>query len=165
MSVYIARNAKNKNFQNCTKCDNLTLGHSDYIRRREYAQGWLCTPSDKITNVVSKIQNIIYDIKNDLYQNHVKMYIKTLCLILIEFNDIGCHEHNRKLQIFLLDFCIRFFLHNYCKDVTTILNGKRPLEENDDNVQRRAMKIFKRSHKKKNLKGACSLIELKRYCY
>lgn len=153
ISGYFIRQSKKKVFKNCPSCNEslITNDQIEYIKYREYkGRRWLCNPHSNVILLISKMQDIINEIlKNDLYINNLKEMIKTVIMVLIDFNFLNCTVHRDKFYDFLINLVIRFLIFNYCKNLNRILIGKKPVDDDEDVMQRKAKIYFNKCFKRK----------------
>ncbi|CAK1588706.1 unnamed protein product [Parnassius mnemosyne] len=153
VSGYFLKKAKSKFFKNCSICntDFCSDEQIEYIKYREYAgRRWLCSPSNKLIELISNLQDIInHIVKENLEALNLKEILKTAIVTLIDLDVIQCAFHRNKIIEYLLNTVIRFMTYNYCKVINRILSGRHDVEDEEDKVQIKAKKYHKKCFKRK----------------
>lgn len=150
---YVLKKSKNKVFRSCEICRGNLYSEieNDFIKSREYAsRHWLSSPSPDFLTCISNMQDVIDKIlMNNLERKVLREYIKTIILFFLDFNFITCSEHREKLIDFIINLVCRFFMFTYCKNLNKIIMGKKDIDSDEDGLQCKARKYFKRCFKRK----------------
>lgn len=118
--------AKKYVFNYCAECRQILYDpnkSNEYLHKREYRKGMrpsLSYPSENILNFFSEVQDSSTNIlENKSHISQIKLYLKTLLYMSVDFNFLNCLIHKNKLVEIIFDLCSRFFINNWCREVTS----------------------------------------------